>query len=108
MRPGKMWAMVSTRFNASFGMFDREISAAGYQSGANQRISSDQFDHRLAVLQQILWTAIVVGNCRGGIDSENVVERRQNVLRCVGTGRRVLAAGIGRANVLAHLQPAAG
>src|SRR5437867_1224102 len=103
-----MWIMVSTRPNASFEMFDREIPAAGYSSRAKQRVASDQFDHRLAVLQQALWTAVVVGNCRGGIYSENVVERRQNVLRCVSAGRRVLAARTGRPHVLSHLQPAAG
>src|SRR6266496_3065801 len=68
---------------------------------------SDEFLHRLAVLQQVLRTAVVVGNCRGGIYPKDVVERRQDVLRGIGTGDRVFAAGVGRANVLSHLQPTA-
>src|SRR5438093_1395387 len=77
-------------------------------SGYRFQVGSDQFIHRLTILQQILWTTVEIGNCRGGIYSENVVKCRQNILRGVRTGDRVFTAGIGRPNILSHLQPAAG
>src|SRR6266568_6197653 len=69
---------------------------------------SDQLLDGIAIVQKVLRTAAVVGNRRRGIDPEYVVERRQNVLRGVGAGHRVLAAGTGRPDVLSHLQPATG
>src|SRR4030095_10848496 len=70
-------------------------------------VALDKFSNWIPVVQQILRTAAVVGNRRGGIDAEDVIERCQDVLRCVSARDRILAGGVRRPDVLAHAQATA-
>src|SRR5207247_1431871 len=62
----------------------------------------------VAVFEQILWPAAVVGNGGRRVDTQHVIKRGQHVLRAIRTGDRIFAEFVSGADVLPHLQPAAG
>src|SRR5262249_50147974 len=68
----------------------------------------DQFPHWIAVIQEVLWSTVVIRDRRGGINPQDMIERGQDVLRIVRPRDRIFAARVGRADILTHLQPAAG
>src|SRR5438477_4721504 len=68
---------------------------------------SDELGYRIAIVQQVLRPAAEIEQGGRGVDPEDVVERRQDVLGIVGARGRVLAVGARGADVLSHLEPAA-
>src|SRR5258706_4378419 len=69
--------------------------------------ASDQWLDHIAIFQQILRPAAVVGDGGGGIDAQDVIEGGEDVLGVVGAGDGVFAQFVGGADVLAHFQAAA-
>src|SRR4029453_9984112 len=69
---------------------------------------SNQLFDGIAVLEHVLRAAVVVGDRGRGIDPEDAVERRQDVLRSVRAGRGGIAGRAGRPDALPHLEPPAG
>src|SRR5262249_57821984 len=74
---------------------------------ASMKGSPEQLGHRLAVLEDVLGTAVVVAEGSGGVDAKDVVQRCQHVLHPDRLADDALAAGVGSADDLAGLQPAA-
>src|SRR5437667_12905514 len=69
-------------------------------SSSSANFLSDQFRDRLAIIEQVLRTAVVIGNGRGGIYPKNVVKRRQKVLRRISASDPIFAGGVSRPNVI--------
>src|SRR5947207_6154058 len=66
---------------------------------------SEQSGDWLAILEQVLGPAVVIGEGCGGVDTQDAVQRCQHVLHSDRTADDALAASVGGADHLAGLQP---
>ena len=84
-------------------MISKGVSGTGRIVVSHARANKSQqwLDH-IAVFEQILRPAAVVGDGCCRINAQDVIKSSQDVLRAVGAGDRIFAKFVGGADVLAH------
>src|SRR5205085_8468736 len=71
---------------------------------ANRRADLYQFANRLAIIQHVHWSALMIQNRRCGIDTQMSVHGRQNIAGSVWPPFRLTCLGVGFADHLANLE----
>lgn len=83
---------------SSRNTFAREISLEIHVPPVPVVSVSDRFFDGLAVIEEIMRPAIMIGSGRSRVDPQDVIKRGQDILRIVSARDRIFASGIGWAH----------